>query len=135
MNVVYICDPFRGDVAANREHVRRICAAVKRDYVPLAPHLLLPAYVDEATERDLALEHGLALLRGADEMWVCADDVSECMAGEIAEALRLGVPVYRVDADSLLVRSGRDLYAKVWWTCQVYGVCSRRVDRFRLANI
>jgi len=114
--VVYICHPFRGDIAANRERVRRICAAVKRDYVPLAPHLLLPAYIDEATERDLALEHGLALLRGADEMWVCADDVSEGMAGEIAEALRLGVPVYRIDVGSLLSRVGRDHYAKVLYT-------------------
>jgi hypothetical protein len=114
--VVYICHPFRGDVAANRERVRRICAAVKRDYVPLAPHLLLPAYIEEATERDLALEHGLALLRGADEMWVCADDVSEGMAGEIAEARRLGVPVYQSDVDALRSRVGRDRYAKVLYT-------------------
>ena len=114
--VLYICHPFRGDIAANRERVRRICAAVKRDYVPLAPHLLLPAYIDEATERDLALEHGLALLRGADEMWVCADDVSEGMAGEIAEALRLGVPVYRIDVRSLLSRVGRERYGKVLYT-------------------
>ncbi|MFQ5845584.1 MAG: hypothetical protein ACE5JG_11420, partial [Planctomycetota bacterium] len=105
--VVYICHPFRGDIAANRERVRRICAAAKRDYVPLAPHLMLPAYIDEATERDLALEHGLALLRGADELWVCADDVSDGMAGEIAEARRLGVPVYRIDVEALLSRTGR----------------------------
>ena len=82
--------------------MRRICAAVKRDYVPLAPHLMLPAYIDEATERDPALQHGLTLLRGADELWVCADPVSEGMAGEIAETRRLGVPVYRIDVRSLL---------------------------------
>jgi hypothetical protein len=114
--VVYICHPFRGDVAANRERVRRICAAVKRDYVPLAPHLLLPAYIDEATERDLALEHGLALLRGADELWVCADPVTDGMAGELAEARRLGVPVYRIDVDALRSGGGRDHYAKVLHT-------------------
>lgn len=85
-----------------------MCAAVKRDYVPLAPHLLLPASIDEATERDLALEHGLALLRGADELWACADDVSAGMAGEIVEARRLGVPVYRIDVRSLLTRAGRE---------------------------
>lgn len=102
--VVCICHPFR-----------LICVAVKRDYVPLASHLLLPAYIDEATERDLALEHGFALLRGADEMWVCAKSVSEGMAGEIAEALLLGVPVYRIDVGWLLVRSGHDRYAKVRW--------------------
>jgi hypothetical protein len=114
--VVYICHPFRGDVAANRERVRRICAVVKRDYVPLAPHLLLPAYIDEATERDLALEHGLALLRGADEMWICADDVSEGMAGELAEARRLGLPIYRIDVDALRSGVGRERYAKVLHT-------------------
>ena len=114
--VVYICHPFRGDVAANRERVRRICAAIKCDYVPLAPHLMLPAYIDEATERHLALEHGLALLRGVDELWVCAHPVSEGMAEEIAEASRLGVPVYRIDVRSLLSRVGRGRYAKVLYT-------------------
>jgi hypothetical protein len=114
--VVYICHPFRGDVEANRERVRRICATVKRDYVPLAPHLLLPAYIDEATERDLALEHGLALLRGADEMWVCANPVTDGMAGEIAEARRMGVPVYRIDVDALRSGVGRDRYARVLYT-------------------
>jgi hypothetical protein len=114
--VVYICHPFRGDVAANRERVRRICAAVKRDYVPLAPHLLLPAYIDEATERDLALEHGLALLRGADELWVCADPVTDGMAGELAEARRLGLPIYRIDVDALRSGVGRERYAKVLHT-------------------
>jgi len=115
--VVYICHPFRGEVAANRDRVRRLCAAVKRDYVPLAPHLMLPAYIDEATERSLALEHGLALLRGADEVWVCGPRVSDGMAGEIAEASRLGLPVYRIDVDWLLTRSGSDRYAKVLWAC------------------
>ncbi len=114
--VVYICHPFRGDVAANRERVRCICAAIKCDYVPLAPHLLLPAYIDEATERDLALEHGLALLRGADELWVCANPVSEGMEGEIAEALRLGVPIYRIDVDALRSGVERERYARVLHT-------------------
>lgn len=45
--------------------------------------------------------------RGRD-LWVCADDVSEGMAGEIAAALRLGVPVYRIDVGWLLSRVGRD---------------------------
>jgi hypothetical protein len=113
--VVYICHPFRSDVAANRERVRRICAAVKRDYVPLAPHLMLPEYIDETSERDLALEHGLELLRGADELWVCTDPVTDGMAGGITEARRMGVPVYRLDVDWFLSRNSPDCYAKVPW--------------------
>jgi hypothetical protein len=102
MKVVYICHPLRGDIAGNRERVRLICTAVKHHCVPLAPHLLLPDYIDEASERDLALKHGLALLRCADEMWICSDDVSGGMGGEIAEALRLGVSIYRIDTGALL---------------------------------
>ncbi len=36
--VVYICHPFRSDAAANGERLRRLWAAVKGHYVPLAPH-------------------------------------------------------------------------------------------------
>lgn len=114
MKVVYISHPFRGDVAVNRERVRHISKAVKRDYVPLAPHLLLPAYADEATERDRAI------LRGADELWVCAKDASKGMAGEIAEARRLGLPVYRVDANRFLGRRRPDCHEKVPWRFNGY---------------
>jgi len=93
MKVVYLCHPFSGDIAVNCERVRRFCLAVKREVVPIAPHLMLPRYIDEATERDLALRHGLALLRLADEVWVLSDRVSPGMHGEIVEARKLGIPV------------------------------------------
>ena len=54
-NLVYICHPFRGDSAGNAERVRRICETLKRHCVPLAPQLLLPSFIDEATERELAI--------------------------------------------------------------------------------
>jgi hypothetical protein len=95
--IIYICHPFRGDIAGNQEKVRQICKAIKNDYVPLAPHLLLPHYLNEETERDLALLHGLVLLRGADELWIVSEVISEGMQGEIEEARRLGIPVRRVD--------------------------------------
>ncbi len=91
--IIYICHPFRGDIAENQERVRQICKSIKDEYVPLAPHLLLPHYLDEETERDLALLHGLALLRGADELWIVSENISEGMQGEIQEAKRLGIPV------------------------------------------
>lgn len=94
MRVAYICHPFRGDVAANRDQVRLICETVKHDYVPLAPHLLLPSYIEEATDRNLALDHGLALLRCTNELWICSDRITEGMRGELAEAKRLGLPVW-----------------------------------------
>ncbi len=96
MKVVYLCHPFSGDVAANCERVRRFCLAVKREVVPIAPHLLLPQYIDEATERELALRHGLALLRLADEVWVISDHVTPGMHGEIVEGRKLGIPILKV---------------------------------------
>lgn len=96
MKVVYLCHPFNGDIPSNRERVRRFCLAVKREVVPIAPHLMLPHYIDEATERELALRHGLALLRLADEVWVLSDRISPGMQGEIVEARKLGIPVRRI---------------------------------------
>jgi len=63
----------------------------------------LPHYLNEETEQDLALLHGLVLLRGTDELWIVSDVISEGMQGEIEEAKRLGIPVRRVDPLSLKV--------------------------------
>ena len=97
MRVTYICHRFRDDQATNVTRVRDICAALKHECVPLAPHLLLPWYLDEATERDLALQHCVRLVATADEVRVYGP-VSEGMTLEIAEAHRLGISVIYVDA-------------------------------------
>ncbi len=92
VKLAFICHPFRGDPASNAERVRLICAALKRECVPLAPHLLLPAYIDEATEREVALAHCLRLVAAADEVRVYGEP-TEGMQLEVAEAQRLGIPV------------------------------------------
>ena len=94
--LTYVCHRYRDDPAANAARVRDICAELKRECVPLAPHLLLPWYLDESTERDLALQHCLRLVAAADELRVFGS-VSEGMALEIAEARRLGIPIVFVD--------------------------------------
>lgn len=54
--VVYICSRYSGDVKQNTEMARRYCRyAVDQGYIPLAPHLLLPQFLSEETERDLAI--------------------------------------------------------------------------------
>lgn len=96
--VVYICHPFKDNMEENREKVRGICEAVKHDVVPLAPHLLLPHYMEEATERVLALEHGLKLVSKSDELWVMTKRITEGMKLEIEEAEGLKIPViYKQD--------------------------------------
>jgi hypothetical protein len=93
MLTVYICHPFANDPKGNIKRVTEICKAIKREVVPIAPHLMLPAYIDEDTERGLALEHGLAMLRGCDEFWVCSNNITEGMKGEIFYARKLGIPI------------------------------------------
>jgi hypothetical protein len=90
--LVYICHPFAADPVGNAERVRRICEELKAECVPLAPHVMLPAYIDEATERDLALQHCMRLVAACDEVRVYGEP-TEGMQLEIAEARRLGVPV------------------------------------------
>ena len=96
MKIIYICHKFRGDPAGNAERVRRICAALKRDSVPLAPQLMLPAFIDESTERELAIAHCLRLVAVADEVRVYGEP-TEGMLLEIAEARRFGIPIVFVE--------------------------------------
>jgi hypothetical protein len=90
---VYICHPYANDPEGNIKSVIEICRDIKHHVVPLAPHLALKGYIDEATERSLALKHGLKLLEGCDELWVCSEQISEGMVGEIRQANKLGIPV------------------------------------------
>ncbi|MGH9783806.1 MAG: hypothetical protein ACRD88_06430, partial [Terriglobia bacterium] len=66
---------------------------VQPEDVP-APQLYLPGFLDEATERDLAMRLCLGLVVLADEVRVYGEP-SAGMLEEIAEARRLGIPVIR----------------------------------------
>ena len=69
MPVVYICSPYRGDTEGNTKKARRYSRyAVNQGYIPIAPHLLLPQFVSEETERDLALFMGMVLLSKCKEL-------------------------------------------------------------------
>ena len=92
--IVYICSPYSGDVERNTLAARRYSRyATEQGYVALAPHLLLPQYISEETERDLALNAGLRLLDMCQELWVCGDRISEGMKREIEYAHATGIPV------------------------------------------
>lgn len=66
---------------------RKYCRfAVCRGAVPVAPHLLFPQFLDERTERELALSMGLELLERCSQVWVFGRRISEGMRSEIARA-------------------------------------------------
>ena len=85
--LVYICSPFSGDEEGNTLKARRYSRfAVDQGAIPIAPHLLLPQYMDEKTERELAMKMDMVLLAHCLELWVFGSFISEGMEAEILRA-------------------------------------------------
>lgn len=94
--MVYICSPLSGNIAANQRSARRYCRfAVDGGYIPLAPHLYFPQFMDDGSgaERDLALFMDIVLLSKCDQLWVFGDRVSKGMSIEIEKAKRKSQPI------------------------------------------
>ena len=91
---VYICSPYSGDIAGNTERARRYCRfAFENGKIPIAPHIYLPQFMAEETEREAALATGFRFLDICAEIWGCGDRISEGMEREIAHAESAGIPV------------------------------------------
>ncbi len=87
--MVYVCSPFSGNPRKNTEAARKYSRfAVEQGYIPIAPHLLFPQFMDENTERDLAMFMDIALLTKCEELWVFGEYISKGMAAEIRKAER-----------------------------------------------
>lgn len=85
--LVYICSRYSGDTVANTEAAKRYSRfAVDQGAIPLAPHLLLPLYMKEETERELAMFMDMVFLGKVDQIWVFGDEASPGMKAEIAKA-------------------------------------------------
>lgn len=88
-SLVYICSPYSGDIAANKKAARRYCRfAVGKGYIPIAPHLLFPQFLDDTAprERQLGLHFGNVLMRKCSEVWVFGEYISAGMEAEIEKA-------------------------------------------------
>ena len=93
--LVYIASPFSGDVERNIERARGYCRlAVSKGYIPLAPHLHYPQFMEDEDEeeRELGLFFGLVLLGKCSEMWVF-NRISIGVAKEIEKAKQRGIPI------------------------------------------
>lgn len=93
--LVYIASPFSGDAERNIERARGYCRfAISKGYIPLAPHLHYPQFMDDGDkeERELGLFFGLVLLGKCSEMWVF-NRISVGVAKEIAKAEKRGMPI------------------------------------------
>ena len=86
--LVYVCSAFSGDVEGNTEKARQYARfAVDSGAIPIVPHLMFPQFMDEASERDLALFMGMVLMRKCEEVWVFGTQTAG-MKAEVAKAKR-----------------------------------------------
>ena len=87
--IVYICSPYAGEVSKNVDNARNYSRfAVEQGYIPVAPHLLFPQFLDDTDpdERELGLFFGNALMSKCSEVWVFGSNFSSGMQAEIKRA-------------------------------------------------
>ena len=87
--IVYICSPYAGEVSENVENARKYSRfAVDKGYIPVAPHLLFPQFLNDnhPKERQLGLFFGNALMSKCSEVWVFGDCITAGMEAEIRRA-------------------------------------------------
>lgn len=85
--LVYICSPYSGEVEQNTQRARYYSRfAVDQGAIPLAAHLLLPQFMSETDERELALFMDLVLIGKCEQIWVFGENISPGMETEIAKA-------------------------------------------------
>jgi hypothetical protein len=87
--IIYICSPFSGDVEGNVKAARRYSRfAVDKGFIPIAPHLLFPQFLNDdiSAERQLGLFFGNALMGKCTEVWVFGSTISTGMSAEIKRA-------------------------------------------------
>ena len=87
--IVFICSPYAGEVEENIRAARRYSRfAVDKGYIPIAPHLLFPQFLNDAApnERQLGLFFGDALMSKCSEVWVFGSRISAGMETEIKRA-------------------------------------------------
>ena len=105
--LVYVASPFAGDEARNTANAIRYCRfAVDSGAIPLAPHLLLPRFMSEASERDAAMFMNMVFLGKCEQLWVFGDRITEGMAAEIAKAEKRRIPVRYFTDDCKEVSGG-----------------------------
>jgi hypothetical protein len=99
---VYVCHAWSNDPVVNSKEIAFICKGiVEQGALPIAPQLYLPAFMDEATQREQALAFCLELLADCD-LVLCFGTPSEGMRRELAFARSRGIKVRHMDSQEQL---------------------------------
>ena len=97
--LVYIASAYSGDIVRNTEKAAIYCRfAVAEGKAPIAPHLFLPFFLSEETERELALELDVAILSRCSELWAFGEP-TKGMKEELAAARAQGIKIRRFMED------------------------------------
>ena len=94
--VVYICSPPAGEMVKNQKSIRTYCRfAVDAGYVPIAPHIYFPQFMNDRSsrERELTLFMAAILLSKCAELWVFGEEITGGMSIEIRKAKSKGQPI------------------------------------------
>ena len=89
--LVYICSPYFGDTEKNVKDAKRYCrCAFDRGYIPIAPHLFFPQFLDnsDVRERKYSMFFIDVLMGKCAQIWVFGDSISAAMKDEISHAKR-----------------------------------------------
>ena len=87
--MVFICSPYSGDIEHNVQETRKYCRfAVEKGYIPIAPHLLFPQFMNDgvSAERELGMFFGKVLMDKCAQVWVFGKDITDGMSEEIERA-------------------------------------------------
>lgn len=91
---VYVCHPFSAEPRGNVDKVRHICRGlVNEGVLPVAPQLYLPAFIDESTERELALALCGEFVELSDEVRVYCATPTSGMGRELDRAKLRRIPI------------------------------------------
>lgn len=98
--LVFVSTPFHAETVAEMQEnihlAQRICKKVMRDgYIPYAPHLLFPQFLDDADarQRKEGITAGIEMLRRCDILVFSGGKVTDGMTQEMKAASDLGIPV------------------------------------------
>lgn len=113
--LVFICSPYAGDTEKNVQRARTYSRyAIQQGYLPLAPHLLFPQFLNDSciVERDLGCWLGLILLGKCHEVWVFGDNITKGMSKEIYAAGRQRKPIryFKENLKEITSREGEKNY-------------------------
>ena len=107
MKIIYVAGPYRAKTKSRRDlHLAQAAMTgvllAEKGWYPVIPHLNTAKFEDHAPwiGDEFYLDGTLELLRRCDALCLLPGyEFSEGTAGEIAEARRLGIPVYKSEID------------------------------------